>query len=239
MAERRRVSLEEDQRTRYGAEYFDAYYRNDPKRERMYELERARIEKLAHGGRILDVGCGLGSFLAGFPADRWERFGADISPVAVAGARQKGITVKDPEAAYDYPDGYFDVIVYRGSLQLLPEPFALIRRTIQLLAHGGLLVFLSTPNSNSPYYRRFKTLPFLTPSGNYLIPSDIMLVNALHNYGMDVVKVHYPYLESPHCRPILDHVYFALSFVGLRRKFAFWRSAMEVYARKPSETVPR
>jgi hypothetical protein len=31
-----------------------------------------------------------------------------------------------------------------------------------------------------------------------------------------------------------EHLRYLLSFVGLRRKFAFWRSVMEMYARKPA-----
>lgn len=233
----RQVSLEEDQQQRYGARYFDTYYRSDPKREVMYRHERARIERWCAGGRIFDVGCGLGSFLAGFPVDRWERYGSDISPVAIEGARANGLRVKDAHEAYDYPDSHFDVIVFRGSLQLLPEPFSMIRTCIRLLKPGGYLVFLSTPNSNSPYYRRFKTLPFLTPDGNYLIPSDIMVRNALQNYGLEVVDIQYPYLETPYAQVFKDHLYYVLSFFGVRRKFAFWRSAMEIYARKPGGTT--
>jgi hypothetical protein len=123
--------------------------------------------------------------------------------------------------------------VFRGSLQLIPTPFSVIETCIRLLAPGGYLIFLSTPNSNSLYYRRFKTLPFLTPHLNFLIPSDIMIKDALQNFGLEVVKIHYPYLEGPYARPLRDHFLYFLSFFGIRSKFPFWRSAMEIFARKP------
>ncbi|MGE0558425.1 MAG: class I SAM-dependent methyltransferase [Burkholderiales bacterium] len=223
----------EKQKARYDSSYFSAY-RNDPKREAMYVAERARIKKLKpSGGRILDVGCGLGGFLAGFAPEQWQRHGVEISEMAAGEARKAGIQVNDFAKAYDYPDEYFDVITFRGSLQLIPTPFAVIQTCIKLLVPGGILVFLATPNSNSPYYRRFKTLPFLTPHGNFLIPSDIMMRNALQNFGLRIIEISYPYLETPYARPISDHLKFLMSYFGIRKKFAFWKSSMEIYSEKP------
>lgn len=225
-------AVEESQRRRYDETYF-AVYRDDPKRVEMYKAERQRIERFKIGGRILDVGCGIGRFLAQFPPRNWERYGTDISELAIREARAAGIKVNDYADAYDYPDNFFDVIVFRGSLQLIPTPFEVIKTCIRLLAPNGYLVFLATPNSNSPYYRRFKTLPFLTPHANFLIPSDIMMRNALQNFGLQVVEIRYPYLDGPYARPVRDHLLYLLSFLGVKRKFAFWRSSMEIYARKP------
>lgn len=219
------------QTERYDERYFSVY-EHDPKRHQMYLAERGRIEAFKPGGRILDVGCGIGAFLDVFDPTKWDRYGVDVAEVAIAKARELGIKVNDFGRAYDYPDGFFDVIVLRGSLQLIPTPFAVLETCIRLLAPGGYLVLLSTPNSNSPYYRRFKTLPFLTPSANFLIPSDIMMKHALTNFGLTVEKLYYPYIEGPYARPLLDHLYYALSFFGVRKKFPFWRSAMELYARK-------
>lgn len=230
----RLFSIDEKQKARYDDSYF-SHYRGDSDRGLMYERERASIEQLKpSGGRILDVGCGLGLFLEKFSPQKWQRYGVEISELAALEARQRGITVKDFGSAYDYPAEYFDVIVFRGTLQLLPTPFSIIKDCVTLLAPGGLMVFLATPNSNSPYYQRFKTLPFLTPHANFLIPSDIMMRNALQNFGLEVLSIRYPYLHTPYAKPLRDHLFFLLSFFGLRRKFAFWRSMMEIYSRKPA-----
>jgi len=217
---------------RFDENYF-TMYREDPKRVAMYEQEIARIEKFKSSGRVLDVGCGIGVFLEKFSAQKWDRYGVDVSDVAIKEARARGIKVREFHEAYDYPDSFFDVIIFRGSLQLIPAPFSVIRKCIDLLAPGGYLIFLATPNSNSIYYRRFRALPFLTPHLNYLIPSDVMMENALSNFGLETVLIHYPYLGSPYAKPVRDHLYFALSFLGLKKKFAFWKSSMEIYARKP------
>ncbi|MDP3086739.1 MAG: class I SAM-dependent methyltransferase [Methylotenera sp.] len=223
----------EGQKRRYNESYFSVY-REDPKRVEMYRAERDRIEKLNPFGRILDVGCGLGGFLAEFDTQKWSRYGIDVADLAIQEARLKGIKVNDFGDAYNYPDRFFDVIVFRGSLQLIPTPFLAIETCIRLLAPGGYLIFLSTPNSNSPYYRRYKTLPFLTPHANFLIPSDIMMKDALQNFGLEVVDIRYPYIGGPYARPLRDHLLYLLSYVGIKRKFPFWRSVMEIYARKPN-----
>ena len=114
-AERRTETFNEEQKRRYDETYFAAY-QDDPKRRFMYKEERTRIEKLKPSGRILDIGCGLGQFLSEFPPEKWDRYGTDVSELAIEAARSRGITVNEFAKAYDYPDGYFDIIVFRGSL---------------------------------------------------------------------------------------------------------------------------
>jgi 2-polyprenyl-3-methyl-5-hydroxy-6-metoxy-1,4-benzoquinol methylase len=218
--------------SKFDSTYFAPYIDN-PERQKMYEMERTRVEAFKEGGRILDVGCGLGKFLAQFDPQKWDRYGVDVSDIAIQSARMLGIKVNDVDRSYDYPDEYFDVIVLRGSLQLIPTPFIILKKCIQLLSPGGYLIFLSTPNSNSPYYWRFKTLPILSPHLNFLIPSDLMMTNALKNMGLTISRTHYPYIDGPYASPLRDHLFFLLSFVGFKRKFPFWKSVMEIYAQKP------
>lgn len=226
------VRVEEKQTQQFNENYFAAC-REDPKRLQMYGSEKARIEARVSSGRILDVGCGIGKFLNQFDPNKWNRYGIDISPIAIDESRLRGIQVKDYENAFDYPNDFFDVIVFRGSIQMMPDPFSAIRKSMQLLRRGGYLVFLATPNSNCPYYRRFKTLPFLDEDMDFLVPSDVMFKNMLKNLGAPVEAIHYPYWSGPYAQPLRDHIKYALSFLGYKSRFAFWKSMMEVYAQKP------
>ena len=219
------------QKKRYDEDYFQMY-KDDLKRMTMYKSELAHIESFKSGGKILDIGCGIGHFLSQFSEEKWEKFGVDVSELAIEQARSRGIKVNNFDKAYDYPHEYFDVIVFRGSLQLIPDPFTVIIKSIELLKFGGIIVFLSTPNSNSPYYRRFKTLPFLTPYANFLIPSDLMMKDLLQNYGLKILEIRFPYWGGPYAKPVRDYFYYFLSFLGIRRKFPFIKSSMEIYAQK-------
>jgi hypothetical protein len=95
--------------------------------------------------------------------------------------------------------------------------------------------FLATPNLNSPVYRRTGTLPFLQGPRNFYIPDDVNLPNALANYGFEVVEVRHPYLRTPYRRLLRDHWRFLKNVVVPGRFYphAFWRSSMEIVARKP------
>jgi len=217
----------------YGEEYFLAHAK-DQRRRIWYVEEYRRIVDKKSEGAIFDVGCGVGDFLEFFDSQKWRKYGVDISSYAVSRARARGILVKDYECGYDYPKENFDVIVFRGTLQHLDTPFAVIKRCLDLLKPGGLMAFLSTPNANSLCYRLFGTLPFLDPRMNFWIPSDTVLRDVLTNFGLRVNEIRYPYRETPYARPIRDHLGFLLRCLGVPVKFAFWRNLMEVYAEKPA-----
>ena len=97
------------------------------------------------------------------------------------------------------------------------------------------MVFLATPNTGSICYRLFQELPMLDPPRNYLLVSDRILSQILRNLGMNVIKMHFPYKETPYASPVRDIARFALRCLGVRTKFAFWKNVMECYARKPED----
>lgn len=228
--------MNEDCSRLYPEEYFvDGDYGEDPSRSESYRQEYARIsEFIASEGRILDVGCGTGDFLSLFDAGAWDRFGVEISEYAAARAQEKGIKI----TGYNLPKNYLDLVVFRGTIQHLDEPFAAMTQCCEMLKPGGWMVFLATPNSRSICYKLFSELPALDPPRNFLIPSDIMIKNTLQNMGMEEIRFYYPYLGSPYSRPLRDHVSFILRLLGIKRRFAFWKNMMECYARKPSYIEP-
>lgn len=219
----------------YGPEYFSVYQSGSAehqKRLAMYSQEHSRIRELVKTGKVLDVGCGVGDFLNMFEDSAWVKYGIDVSPYALQLASQKHIITTLPETC----DNFFDLIVFRGTLQHLDEPITTIKRCIRWLKTGGYMVFLATPNIGGPCYRLFQDLPMLGASMNFMLVSDKILRNILQNLGLTVLKFHFPYRGSPYARPWRDCFSFGLRCVGVRRSFAFWRNMMECYAKKAAPT---
>lgn len=202
----------------------------------MKRQEAARIrERLAspHEGNVLDVGCGVGDFLAEYFGG-WNKYGVEISEWARARADDRDIRVmEDIDDFGELPA--MDLVIWRGTFQHLDEPMRTLKKCVHLLRDGGLLVFLATPNSNSAVYKMTGDLPALDAPRNFVIPSDIMLVNILKNLDMEQIEVVKPYWNTPYAKPFHDFAKFILRFLLLVRvsDFAFPGSMIEIYARKP------
>jgi len=106
-----------------------------------------QIESRRKGGRLLDVGCGNGFFLAFALELDWDGYGLDNSPDAIQAARQKlgdRVTAKTLLEAC-YPSDSFDVVSLFEVLEHLPNPMDHLREIHRILKPGGW-VCVSVPN---------------------------------------------------------------------------------------------
>jgi SAM-dependent methyltransferase len=109
------------------------------------------------GGRLLDVGCGSGAFLAQMVELGWRAQGIDPDPTAVAGAREAGLEVSQATLAdldTEEHAGEFDAITLSHVIEHLHDPGGDLRRIKRLLRPGGLL-WIATPNLEALGLRRF------------------------------------------------------------------------------------
>lgn len=108
-------------------------------------------------GRLLDIGCGTGTFLVHMRALGWEVAGVEPDPGAVTIAQRllgteaihQGIL---EEAAL--PADSFDAITMSHVIEHVPEPVNTLKACMQVLKPGGKLVVL-TPNVESLGHRIF------------------------------------------------------------------------------------
>lgn len=224
---------------RFGSDYFKQRAGNDALRQRSFAQERDYLARhlgqdIFSTGVLLDVGCSTGEFI---DAMKWNislAYGMDISDYARQIAADKGIRF---DRDLLNTEEFFDVVLFRGTIQYIPEPFHYLRRAYYALKPGGCVVFLATPNANSPYYRQFGTLPFLEERLNYLIPCDTSLAMNLRNAGFTDVRIDYPYIRTPYARPFSDHLKFLRKYIfRTADRFAFWKSMMYLIAFKGKET---
>ena len=109
-----------------------------------------QIQRFVATGRALDVGCGRGITLSQLRDEGWATAGVEISETAAAQARAAlgdSIFVGDVVEGPWEPES-FDVVVLWHVLEHLPDPFAVLAKTRQLLRPGGLLV-IAVPNLES------------------------------------------------------------------------------------------
>ena len=97
--------------------------------------------------KILDIGCGDGSFIKKFEKC-CEVFGVDVSSRAVKIAKEAGITAYEVDVSREklpFESEYFDIVYMGDVLEHLVNPDFAIHEVARTLKSNGSLV-LSTPN---------------------------------------------------------------------------------------------
>lgn len=99
------------------------------------------------GGRLLDVGCGNGRFLAGMRTLGWQVQGVEFSEDGVRACRKAQLPVHHGDlASARFDEGSFDVVTVRHVIEHIPDPLPFVAELARVLKPGGLLV-IETPNS--------------------------------------------------------------------------------------------
>jgi len=139
-------------------------------------------------GVLVDVGCGDGETLRFAHDLGWRGFGLELDPAAVAGARARGLDVRQGsyEALRSHP-GEFDVVVCSHVLEHVFEPLEMLETFRSALKPGGVLL-LSLPNAGSVVRSRFgRDWRGLEAPRHLSIPTMQQLRRVLERMGFAVV----------------------------------------------------
>jgi 2-polyprenyl-3-methyl-5-hydroxy-6-metoxy-1,4-benzoquinol methylase len=110
----------------------------------------------SYGAKLLDVGCGDGSFLYRMHGMGWHVEGNEIDPKAAAVAQSKGITVRIGDLVrQEYASDHFDAITMNHVIEHVYKPIEFLKEAKRILKHTGQLVLL-TPNAYSFGHCYFK-----------------------------------------------------------------------------------
>ena len=100
-------------------------------------------------GRVLDVGCGGGSYLYRLKSWGWNSYGVEPSAVGAAQARSLGLNVHQGQIEEArFQDGFFDVVRLSHVLEHLTDPRGTFFEIKRILKPDGL-VYVTVPNTLS------------------------------------------------------------------------------------------
>lgn len=133
----------------------DEYYESKSRKHRerfdrhtRWDREAEMINALRpDGGRLLDIGCGNGSFLTELDG-RWKTLGIEPHDERARLAKNKGLEIMNSEFHEANPDGTFDVITLYEVIEHLTDFNATMDGICSVLKPDGLFV-LSTPDIES------------------------------------------------------------------------------------------
>ena len=123
------------------------------------EIFETASSALTGGNRILDVGCGDGSF-SQYSKEKFRRlYGTEISEEAAHIAQKQGVltTITDLNSSLSYKDNTFDAVTCLDVIEHLPDPRLLLAEIYRVLRPDGQLV-ATTPNIR--YFRNLYRLIF-------------------------------------------------------------------------------
>lgn len=119
--------------------------------EKKYRPALAEMKRLLpEGGRLLDVGCSIGSFLGLARDEGWDAEGVELNADAAAIAEKTyGIKIHNQKLEdVGFPDEHFDIVTLWGVLEHLTNPNEILRNIRKVLKKDGLALFF-VPNGHS------------------------------------------------------------------------------------------
>src|SRR5208283_1245391 len=153
----------------------------------------AFIKTISPGGRLLEVGCAAGHFLARAGDAGYEVFGVELDAAAGEYARSNyNLNVETGSVMEaELPDSFFNLIVLFDVFEHLTEPVSCLKKLIAALAGGGHIV-IRVPNFSSREARLFKENWYPLDLPRHLLHfSPGTLLRMLSGAGFSFVKIIY------------------------------------------------
>ncbi len=166
------------------------------------------VEQLGGAGKLLDVGCAIGTELAVAGTRGWEAIGLELSKASLAVAQERGLDARGErleDAAF--PDASFDLVTLNHVLEHIPTPGPFLREIRRVLRPDGLL-FIAVPNVETWWiYLKGDRYGWTFQDDHFLHFTRGTLRELLRRQGFEVLAAHtsrwIDYHEPPEERGVL------------------------------------
>jgi 2-polyprenyl-3-methyl-5-hydroxy-6-metoxy-1,4-benzoquinol methylase len=149
-------------------------------------------------GRLLDIGCGNGAFLALASNAGWNVAGVEPDPVARGVASAHG-DVRELLSDWAESGADFDYVTMSHVIEHVHDPAMTMEMVTRLLAPGGA-VYIETPNFNAPTHRQFGAAwRGLEPPRHLALLTKDSIAGLLARAGLEIVR----WAEGPDARDFL------------------------------------
>lgn len=208
-------------------------------RKKLWQHRAERVLGGLAAGRLLDVGCGEGSFLHAAKTLGWQVTGTEISAEGVRLARQQwqieAFCGSLEEARF--PDNSFDVVTLWHVIEHVPDPKATLKEAARVARSGGRIV-IACPNRRARLFNaayrigRGRAMHLFDPSDRELHLS-YFTVGSLgflaRQCGLQVVRVD---VDRGHVQAIKHWLDLSATVIN-RLTGLVWSEAMELWVCKP------
>jgi len=154
-------------------------------------INKIKVFNKAKDLKILDIGCGTGSFIKEAEKHGYENVtGIEFSKYAAQHAQAycKAEIIADDFLHNDFKKERFDIVNTTEVIEHLRDPLAFFLKVKQILNKDGLCI-ISTGNVESAYSKLFsKRWPYLNPEGHLYYFSPATFTQYLRKVGLSYVE---------------------------------------------------
>ena len=197
---------------------YDNWVKNEHGRDMLWKRRLALVKRDIKSGRLLDVGTGIGQFLA-FARDDFEVTGTEVSKSAIGIANKKyGLDIHNGTIEeLDFKGKKFDIITVFHVLEHVRDPVSLIKKCRGLLKENGFLI-IAVPNEIDSLASFVKRILRVLKIGRFKDYSKIGLKKII--LGNDSDEIHLSYFTESVLKEMLQINGFKLVRCTLDRSYS-------------------